>query len=57
MSIAFRIPGSEDPNAFKQRLRAAGLVGGKFQILSRKEDEMWERFIKGEFNELMRFGE
>lgn len=55
VSIAFRIPSSEDPNAFKERLRAAGLVGGKFQNLSRKEDEMWNQFINGEFNELMRF--
>lgn len=56
VSIAFRLPSSEDPNAFKERLRATGLVGGKFQILSRKEDEMWKQFVSGEFNELMRFG-
>lgn len=57
VSIAFRLPSSEDPNAFKERLRAAGLVGGKFQVQSRSVDEMWKRFIGGEFNHLMRFGE
>lgn len=55
VSIAFRIPSSEDPHAFKERLGAAGLVGGKFQILSRKEDEVRKQFISGELNGLMRF--
>jgi hypothetical protein len=55
VSIAFRIPSSEDPNAFKERLRAAGLVGGKFQVQSRKGDEMWKQFIGGQFDHLMRF--
>ena len=55
VSIAFRLPSSEDPNAFKERLRAAGLVGGKFQILSRKEDEVRKQFISGELNGLIRF--
>lgn len=55
VSIAFRIPGSEDPNVFEARLRAAGLVGGKFQILSRSADEMWKRFARGEFDQPMIF--
>lgn len=47
VSISFRLPSSEDPNTFKDRLRAAGLVGGKFQFLSRKEDETWKHFNQG----------
>jgi hypothetical protein len=48
VSIAFRLPSAEEPKAFEARLRAAGLVGGKFQVLSRATDEMWKQFIEAE---------
>ena len=46
VSIAFRLPSSEDPKAFEERLRAAGLVGGKFEVMSRDADLIWKFFVE-----------
>ena len=55
MSIAFRIPGAEDPEIFEARLRAAGLVGGRFRVMSREADELWKQFVRGEDDRLFEF--
>jgi len=41
----FRIPSKDDPKAFEKRLRAAGLVGGKFEVLPRDADLIWKFFV------------
>jgi hypothetical protein len=55
VSIAFRIPRTDDPEAFEARLRAAGLVGGRFQVMSRELDELWKQFVGGEVDKLLEF--
>lgn len=45
MSIAFRLPEEEDLEAFEARLRATGLVGGKFEVLPRAADAFWEQCV------------
>jgi len=42
VGIAFRLPGKDDPKAFEERLRQAGLVGGKLKVWSRSADEIWK---------------
>jgi hypothetical protein len=42
----FRIPSKEDPKAFEARLRASGLVGGKFEVLPRDADLIWKFFVE-----------
>lgn len=42
----FRIPSKEDPKAFEARLRASGLVGGKFEVLPRDAHLIWKFFVK-----------
>jgi hypothetical protein len=42
----FRIPSKEDPKAFEGRLRASGLVGGKFEVLPRNADLIWKFFVE-----------
>jgi hypothetical protein len=46
VGIAFRLPKDGDPEAFEERLRAIGLVGGELRLLPRAADESWERCIE-----------
>lgn len=44
--LAFRIPKEENPERFEECLRAAGLVGGQFEVLPREASVIFEKFIE-----------
>lgn len=48
VGIAFRLPKTEDPEIFEERLSTAGIVGGQLLVYSRGMDKWWETFAKGE---------
>ena len=56
VGIAFRLPKSEDPEEFKERLETAGLVGCALSAYSRSMDKWWENFLKGEANNFIKLG-
>ena len=63
VGIAFRLPESEDPEEFEERLETAGLVGCALSAYSRSMDKWWESFAKGQaenfkkLNSRSRYGE
>jgi hypothetical protein len=44
--LAFRLPKEENPERFEECLRAAGLVGGEFEVLPKEASVIFEMCMK-----------